>query len=138
MNLKTKLTNLLNYSRLRLAINQGSILYVGDIPRKPEYANCFGLSLSQNNINHIKHDITKRIPLPDSSVQIVQSEDVFEHIEPMLLVEIINDIHRILKPGGIFRLSMPDYRCDFLHDRSIKDEQGTILFDPGGGGVLLS
>lgn len=136
--LKIKWAHLLSYGRLRLAMFRGCILYVGDIPRNPKYANCFGLSLSQNNVNHIRHDITNRIPLPDSSVLTVQSEDVFEHIEPNLLVEVINDIHRILKPGGLFRLSMPDYRCEFLRERAIKDKRGEILFDPGGGGEMLA
>ena len=30
---------------------------------------------------HIKHDVTKPIPLNNNTVDIVQSEDVMEHIE---------------------------------------------------------
>jgi predicted SAM-dependent methyltransferase len=53
------------------------------------------------------------------------------------LDRIIKDIYRILKPGGFFRLSVPDYRCDILYDRSIKDEKGDVLFDEDGGGEFL-
>jgi len=58
-----------------------------------------------------------------NDVNIVQSEDVMEHIEYDLLKNTINDIYRILKPGGLFRLSMPDYSCNVLYNQSEKDEQ---------------
>lgn len=38
----------------------------------------------------------------------------------------------MLKPGGIFRLALPDYRCDILNSRTVENEQGELLFDPGG------
>lgn len=50
--------------------------------------------------------------LSDNSVDIYQSEDVFEHIEYQTIPSIFNEIYRVLKPNGLFRLSMPDYRCD--------------------------
>lgn len=96
--------------------------------------NFIGLSLHRNDRYHINHDITKKIDLLDNSVDIVQSEDVMEHIEYDLLPSCINDIYRILKPGGLFRLSMPDYCCDVLYNRSVKDKNGNIIFDAGGGG----
>jgi SAM-dependent methyltransferase len=108
-------------------------LYAGDVPDMPEYAGLTGLSLRQKNDNHIKHDVTKRHPFKDNSVNSYQSEDVFEHIEYNKIADIINDIYRILKPGGLFRLSLPDYRCDVLRKRSVY-EDGEIVFDPFGGG----
>ena len=29
---------------------------------------------------------------------------------------------------------MPNYECDILYNRSLKDENGNIIFDSGGGG----
>ena len=79
-----------------------------------------------------------QLPLPfdDNSVDSFQSEDVFEHINYDKLIDIINDIYRILKPNSLFRLSMPDYRCDVLYKRSIYDFYGNIVYDPGGGGTF--
>lgn len=79
-------------------------------------------------------NITKTISLKENTVDIVQSEDVMEHIEYEKLKDCINEIYRVLKPGGLFRLSMPDYNCDILYNRSIKSKNGNILFDSGGGG----
>ena len=117
--------------------NNKIYLYCGDMYIKMlEYTHIpfIGLSLTQSNHNHIKHDITNKFDLLDNSVDIIQSEDVMEHIEYNQLSNIINEIYRVLKVGGLFRLSLPDYRCDILYNRSLKNESGDIYFDSGGGG----
>jgi len=43
----------------------------------------------------------------------------------------------VLKPGGIFRLALPDYQCDVLLHRTQKGKRGELLFDPVGGGDLI-
>jgi predicted SAM-dependent methyltransferase len=112
-------------------------LYAGDIPDTPEYRNRqkVGLSLVREDKWHIRHDVSQPLPLPEGSVDSYQSEDVFEHIEYGKLPLTVSEIYRVLKKGGLFRLSLPDYRCDVLFNRSIKDAQGDILFDPFGGGA---
>lgn len=112
-------------------------LYLGDmnLQRQKYTAKKFiALSLTNSDECTINHDVTKPIPLNDNSVDIVQSEDVMEHIQYNLLKNSINEIYRILKPGGLFRLSMPDYKCDILYNRSEKDDLGNIVFDKSGGG----
>lgn len=113
---------------------QSIYLYAGNKPFDVRYAGHVGLSLDQSNSDHILHDIVKPFPIMQNCVDIFQSEDVFEHIETHHLTSILDDIYRILKPGGLFRLSVPDYRCDVLYHRSLKDVSGNVLHDPGGGG----
>jgi glycosyltransferase involved in cell wall biosynthesis len=114
-------------------------LYAGDVPvTMSQYDKFVGLSLSQSNERHINFDVTKRHDLPDNCVNIYQSEDVFEHIEIEDMPKIINEIYRLLKPGGIFRLSIPDYGCDILKNRSLTGQNGEIMFDPGGGGNFVN
>ena len=113
-------------------------LYLGDMDtQRRDYTNknFIGLSINYSNKYHIHHGVTKSIPLNNNTVDIVQSEDVMEHIEYNELKKPINEIYRILKPGGLFRLSMPDYKCDILYNRSVKDSDGNIIFDQGGGGA---
>ena len=112
-------------------------LYAGDVPQNGLYDKFVGLSLCQQNSRHIKHDITEKLPLENACVDIYQAEDVFEHIETEKLADIIDEIFRVLKPGGIFRLSLPDYQCDILRNRTLKNEKGELLFDPVGGGDLM-
>lgn len=112
-------------------------LYAGDIPPMVEYSGYIGLSLTQHNKNHIKHNVLDKYPLKDNSVDRYQSEDVFEHIDYDQLHVAINEIYRILKKGGLFRLSLPDYKCDLLYERTLKNDKGELLFDPLGGGKFI-
>ena len=115
-------------------------LYAGDIPERVEYDQygLIGLSLSKRDSRHIKHDITKPYPISNETIDAYQAEDVFEHIQYELLVGVIDEIYRILKPGGYFRLSVPDYRCEIIKRRCIKNDSGEICFDPEGGGVYAN
>lgn len=127
--------NEIQNERFLKLLNQEKIyLYAGDVPNRPEYDMCIGLSLNYSDTVHIHHDITNFYPLPDNCVDIFQAEDVFEHIEFKKLPEVVNEIYRILKPGGFFRLSVPDYRCDILYNRTQKNEFGELQFDPEGCG----
>lgn len=111
-------------------------LYAGDVPRRKEYNidGIVGLAIRRADYRTILHDICQKYPLRDNSVDAYQAEDVFEHIEYDKLVDAMNEIYRVLKPGAYFRLSVPDYGCDILYNRSTKDENGTIIFDEEGGG----
>lgn len=117
-------------------INRDQIkLYAGDVPDKKQYDDWIGLSINKSDYRHILHDITSPFPLPDNSVDAFQAEDVLEHIQFEKLPSVLNEIFRVLKPGGRFRLSVPDYGCDVLRERSQKNASGKIVFDPGGGGT---
>ena len=128
-NLVSRKANFQDVSR-----NEHIFLYAGDIPNDPKYDRYIGISITQADTRHILHDVTEALPLPDGCVDVYQSEDVFEHIDPLKLPSVINEIHRVLKPGGLFRLSLPDYRCSVVLERSVRDEHGNLVFDPGGGG----
>jgi SAM-dependent methyltransferase len=52
------------------------------------------------------------------------------------LPRIFSEIHRVLAPGGHFRLSLPDYRSPILLARSQLDEKGALVHDAGGGGAF--
>lgn len=113
-----------------------NMLYAGDIPEHKNYTDWIGLSLTKNNNNHIRHDITSRLPIEDNTIDYYQSEDVFEHIDFKHISLIINDIFRVLKIGGVLRISIPDYGCDILRKRSIIDADNNIIFDKEGGGNI--
>tara|TARA_B110001452_G_C15241337_1_gene429814 strand:+ start:96 stop:734 length:639 start_codon:yes stop_codon:yes gene_type:complete len=119
--------------------NQKKIyLYAGSYDKLCRSKVCnipfIGLQLEPSNEYNIQHNVLNKMDLYDNSVDIYQSEDVFEHIEYKELCNVINEIYRVLKPGGLFRFSIPDYSCDILYNRSEKNENNEIIFDPNGGG----
>jgi len=52
----------------------------------------------------------KRIPLPNKSLEMVYSSHVLEHLDPSEAERFLAEVHRVLRPGGIIRLALPDLR----------------------------
>lgn len=55
-------------------------------------------------------DVTKRFPFPDGSFDFAFSEHMIEHISYTDARTMISECFRVLKPGGVLRLSTPDFR----------------------------
>ncbi|MBV9742477.1 MAG: methyltransferase domain-containing protein [Acidobacteriia bacterium] len=53
-------------------------------------------------------DISKGIPLPDASVQGIFSEHCLEYLKPEALERVLRDFRRMLRPGGVARITLPD------------------------------
>lgn len=49
-----------------------------------------------------------RIPFRDESLSLVFSEHVLEHVSLHVAKKHLRELHRVLKPGGIVRIAMPD------------------------------
>ena len=52
----------------------------------------------------------KRIPLPDGSLEVVYSSHVLEHLDSSEAERFLAEVYRVLRPGGIIRLALPDLR----------------------------
>jgi SAM-dependent methyltransferase len=57
----------------------------------------------------VEHDLSRPIPLPDESVDRLLSEHFIEHIRENEIQALLAECYRVLKPGGLFRVSCPDY-----------------------------
>jgi SAM-dependent methyltransferase len=56
-----------------------------------------------------KADAVRRIPFPDSSAEVVYSSHMIEHLDPAAEVpRFLHEARRVLIPGGILRLVVPD------------------------------
>lgn len=52
-------------------------------------------------------DITRPLPFPDASIDIVYLEEVIEHVSRAQGAGLLRECRRILKPGGTLRLTTP-------------------------------
>jgi SAM-dependent methyltransferase len=107
-------------------------LYFGSLglhERQYQIANFTGLALHPAHEREIKHNLTDPLPFADGSIAKIQAQDVLEHVPFEKIPAILDEIHRVLRPGGIFRLSVPDYRSPVLKRRSIYDARGRVIGD---------
>tara|TARA_A100001015_G_scaffold53835_1_gene59071 strand:- start:3167 stop:3964 length:798 start_codon:yes stop_codon:yes gene_type:complete len=64
----------------------------------------------------------------NSSINAVYSSHFFEHVNNKTFENIIREIYRVLKPGGIFRIVIPDF--EKIHDSLVN--QNTDFFKKTG------
>ncbi|MEO1440193.1 MAG: methyltransferase domain-containing protein, partial [Chloroflexota bacterium] len=58
----------------------------------------------------IAHDLRRPLPLPEGCCAFVYSSHFWEHLDYQTGYRMMQDVHRMLQPGGIFRVVVPDYR----------------------------
>lgn len=73
--------------------------------------------------NYINHKVTPGVPLPfeDNELDGILASHFFEHWDAQEGLKIMQDCHRILKPGGVLLVSVPDasyFRRVYPEDRN--------------------
>ena len=107
-------------------------LYFGSLglhERQFQIPNFVGLALNPAHDREIKHNLADPLPFADGSIAKIQAQDVLEHLAFERVPFVLDEIYRVLKPGGTFRLSVPDYRSPVLKRRSIYDARGRVIGD---------
>ena len=120
--------------------NNELFLYHGSLSKsEPQYNDqrFVGLPLLRKHYREITCDLNKRLPLDDCCADAFQSQDVLEHLEPEKVVNSLNEVYRVLKKGGLFRLSLPDYNSPLLQKRSVYNYKGEILGDLALGSKVI-
>lgn len=57
------------------------------------------------------HDLRKKFPWEDNSVDVVYSSHTLEHLSKSEGQHFLTECHRVLKPNGIIRIIVPDLRA---------------------------
>ena len=57
------------------------------------------------------HDLTKKFPWEDESVDEIYSSHTLEHFSRTEGLKFLEECHRVLKKGGIIRIVVPDLQC---------------------------
>jgi ubiquinone/menaquinone biosynthesis C-methylase UbiE len=75
------------------------------------------------------HDIRKGLPFDQDSVDVVYHSHIIEHIDRDLVEAFLKEIHRVLVPGGIHRIAVPDmeYLCRVYLEHVALAEQDSSL-----------
>ena len=94
-------------------------------------------SILENN-RFVFHDLSYSVPFADNTMDCVFSSHFLEHLSQSEGCHLIDEIYRVLKPGGRIRLSVPDlnyalslYTCGekarMLQDYFFVDSQGSYF-----------
>ena len=130
-----------------LGLKESSSLDIGcgENPKNPfNSKNIFGIDIRENKAKGIWYaDLSiEPIPFEDSSFDYITAHDFLEHVPRILycpnrrfpFIELMNEIYRTLKPGGIFFSHTPIYPFsavfrDPTHVNILSDETFTLYFD---------
>lgn len=121
----------------RLMNIPNTFLYLGSLGVDEHQYKCgkfVGLSLSPKHDREIRADLRERLPFMDNTATGAQAQDVLEHLEFSKVHFVLDEVFRVLKPGGLFRLSVPDYRAPLLRRRSLYNHRGEVIADLMMGG----
>ena len=53
-------------------------------------------------------DLTQPLPYPDASFAAVHGSHVLEHLTPAEAEALLGEVRRVLRPGGVIRIAVPD------------------------------
>jgi predicted SAM-dependent methyltransferase len=97
--------DLMRAHRIRLALSKNPRLHLG----------CGGIILNDwVNLDFkpgrggLNWDLTRKLPLEDSSAELIYTEHFIEHLNKLAGAKFISECHRLLKSGGVLRISTPD------------------------------
>lgn len=71
----------------------------------PQWNN---IDIVSNSADVVEYDITNGIPYDKNTFEVVYHSHVIEHIPYNQVQSFIEDCYRVLKPGGIIRIALPD------------------------------
>ena len=87
-----------------------------------------------NGNGDLQLDLTQPIPFPDNSIEKIYSSHLIEHFAyPSPMLDLLRECNRILKPGGVFSVAVPNARIfleAYMDDRGF-DREKYCAFDVG-------
>lgn len=79
-----------------------------------------------------RQDVTQGLPYGNETVSVVYSSHMLEHLPRQQAEEFLRDVYRVLTPGGILRLALPDLESKAREYLSLLDQarQGELAAIP--------
>lgn len=119
--LKSRLARMLSRSR----VPRHKYIQLGCGPNLlPGFENLDFYSLRFWRAKYIGQDLRYPLPYPDQCFVGAYSEHTLEHLYPDPAMRLLNEIHRVLAPGAIFRCAVPDLEkyVDFYIGKDVDKE----------------
>jgi SAM-dependent methyltransferase len=93
-----------------------SHVWISRIPFLPELLHALGRMDSRRLAQHRagvfrrveRLDVTRRFPFADRAFEAIYSSHVLEHMPPDAAAHCLREVYRVLEPGGVARIAVPD------------------------------
>lgn len=60
---------------------------------------------------HVQYSNVEKLPCDDNTVEVIYASHLFEYFDREEAKTVLKEWHRVLKPGGVLRLAVPDFRA---------------------------
>lgn len=92
---------------------------------------------SQWKVQPLVHDLKKPLPLPTNTFYAIYASHVLEHLYRVEAQRLLQECRRVLRPGGLIRLVVPDLHSMVIEYLNNKDAGNSpISHDPSAGDRL--
>jgi len=102
-----------------------SLKYVVDYPPNVDVRGC---------------DITKGLPFDDLSVDYIYTSQMLEHLRREDAIFVLKECHRVLKPGGVLHVVVPDLRLltnEYICSEGFSDDKDLSVADKFMDALML-
>lgn len=72
---------------------------------------------------NIRYGSATRLPFKDHTMDVVYSSHTIEHLYEEDFIKFMKDSERVLKPGGVFRMAIPDLNIYLKKYEDTKDAE---------------
>jgi predicted SAM-dependent methyltransferase len=66
------------------------------------------MPMMQRRCRFVQSDVSVRIPYPDNAAKMIYHSDILEHFSYHEAIAFLKECHRVLKPGGLMRVCVPN------------------------------
>lgn len=97
-----------------LALSPETVMLEMGVGQRPVWQGSITVDVNPRSKASIVHDLNSLpYPFPDNHFDIVLAEHVIEHLTDV--IKVIEEVHRILKPGGRFYIEVPHFSSCHQH-----------------------
>lgn len=113
-------------------IDYSFTLLIDRVPGGHRFLSMVGMARPRWPSNVVRHNVLRGLPAPTDTVEALYSSHMLEHLYLRQAESVLHDCRRVLRPGGIVRLALPDadrWAADLVAGRTCEYETPGLEFN---------
>jgi len=67
--------------------------------------------IDQSEFSHVVHQDVTNLPFEDDSCDLIYASHLLEYFDGVEVLKVLDEWNRVLKPGGVLRIAVPDFEA---------------------------